>query len=440
MKKPSFILLFCSVLMIASSVSGLQLQSSLAGAASSGRRAPALGGDMYFSGGPFLLIDGWKDKQKGDEMAQAFERAGLRTFRIPFAGVYSPRGPEATTAVKAENKTTNEFPWFRFDIVADYLAAHDFTAVIGVNVEESPEVAADVVRLFIERGIKNKLVAVELSNEPHLNQRPWLPEDFAARAAAVIERLTPLGVRFALPLTVGGDNNTPTKLSDNEYNARMLRALSARIDLKNRTDIYGAIHLYSRGVRSETIDQFNKAVRPFAPNMRYLVTEFNIRLGLEKNQHLTNEYALEFAEKLAELMNRPEIEAMYVHAVPYYSIMYWTNGKRVTTVSRSRDARLTGEAMTRGWHLTPAGRVYSLYSHLSWNGEVITYKEDGKQRYWAVRAADGRLVVTLLNAGGGQSKKKVKIEGREIMLVAPARSIVVFDQNGRELERLSLPQ
>jgi hypothetical protein len=265
-----------------------------------------------------------------------------------------------------------------------------------------------------------------------------MPEEYAARAADVIERLTPLGIRFALPLTVGKERNTPTKLSDNEWNSRMLAALSARIDLKNRYDIYGVLHLYSRGVRAGSIKIFNDAVKPFAPHIRYLVTEFNIRLGLEGNPHLGNEYAMEFARKLADVMSEPDIEAMYVHSVPYHSIMYWANGRKNATIIGSRDPRLTGDALSRGWHLTPAGKVYQFYSRLAWNGDVITYKGGGKQSYWAVRASDGRVIVTLLNDSDKQAKKKAKVAAEELSLSAPPRSIVCFDLSGKEIERLSL--
>lgn len=401
------------------------------------RRAPFLGTDTVYADAPHVLIDGWQNKENGQRLAEALRSAGVRSIRFNFAGIYSPRGPAATAQIKAENKTTNQFPWFPVDDFADYIAAHDFTTVLGVNVEEGPAVARDVLQKFIDRGIKSKIVAVELSNEPWLNHRPWQPEEYAARAADVIEGLTPMGVRFALPLTVGNDNNTPTKLSDNVWNTRMLRALAARIDLKNRTDIYGVLHLYAGGVRAGTVDQFNKTVRPFAPRMRYLVTEFNIRLGLQGNPHLTNEYAMEFARKLADVMAAPDIEAMYVHAVPYHSILYWANGKRIATVSRQRDARLTGDALSRGWHLTPAGKVFGLYSRLAWNGEVVTFR-GGKQSYWAVRAPDGRLVVTILNDSGKATRKKATIAGREMTLVAPPRAIVCYDQNGQEIERLVL--
>jgi hypothetical protein len=401
-------------------------------------RAPILGTDMSFADGPHVLIEAWQDKEKGEALTAAFESAGVRSLRFLPGGLYSPRGPEATATIKAENKLTNVYPWFPLESYIDYIAANDFTTVVGVNVEEGPDVAHGMIEKFINAGLKSKIVAVELSNEPWLNPRPWMPEEYAARAATVIERLTPLGVRFALPLTVGKEKNTPTKLSDNEWNSRMLTALSARVDLKSRADIYGVLHLYSRGVRAGSIKIFNDAVKPFAPNMRYLVTEFNIRLSLEGNPHLSNKYAMEFARKLADVLSEPDIEAMYVHSVPYHSIMYWANGRKNATVIGQRDPRLSGEALSRGWHLTPAGKVYQLYSRLAWNGDVIAYKGGSKQSYWAVKAGDGRLIVTLLNESDKQASKRVKIPGEEMTLIAPPRSIVCFDLKGNAIERLSL--
>jgi hypothetical protein len=219
----------------------------------------------------------------------------------------------------------------------------------------------------------------------------------------------------------------------------MLRALSTRIDLKTRSDIYGVLHLYSRGVRGAAVDAFNKVVRPFAPNMRYVVTEFNIRLSLEGNPHLTNKYAMEFSRKLADVMSRPEIEAMYTHSVPSHSIVYWSNGRKYATVTGGRDERLTGNAKARGWHLTPTGKVYELYSRLAWDGDVITYRGGGKQSYWAVRSTDGRVVVTLINANDRPAQKKISLDGHNISLSAPARSIVCFGLDGKEIERLLLP-
>ena len=401
-------------------------------------RAPILGADLTYADYPHPLIAAWEESARSDDMAGAWTDTGLRTLRFCFGGIYSPRGSEATARLKQENRTTNEFPWFPFSRYVEFIAANKFTTVVAINVEEGPEVAAEVVQSFVDRGARDKLVAIELSNEPHLNHRPWLPEEYAARAADVIERLTRSGVRFGLPLTVGKDRNTPTKLSDDEWNSRMMRALASRIDLKTRTDIYGVLHLYSGGVRAKSIEFFNKAVRQFAPKMRYLVTEFNIRLGLEGNPHLTNSYAMEFARKLAELMAEPDIEAMYVHSVPYHSIVYWSNGRRIATVVGQKDSRLSGTELSRGWHQTPAGKVYRLYSTLSWNGRVLAFGGSDRQRYWAVQGEGGRTVVTLLNDDGKSAKKKIKLQGQELVLSAPRRSIVCFTGDGKEIERLSL--
>ena len=394
---------------------------------------------MSFASTPSVLIDGWLDKAAGDEMATAFRRAGLKSLRFSSHGFYSPRGPEETARIKAENKLTNQYQWFPLDSYADFIKSHEFTTVVGINVEEGPDVAREAVKKFIDRGLESKIVAIELSNEPWLNPRPWLPEDYAARAADVIEGLTSLGLRFALPLTAGRDNNTPTKLSDDEWVTRMLRALSTRIDLKRRSDIYGVLHLYSRGVKGKTVDAFNKVVKPFTQDMRYLVTEFNIRLSLEGNPHLTNKYAMEFARKLSDVMSRPEIAAMYTHSVPDHSVIYWSNGRRYATVVGQRDDRLTGAAMSRGWHLTPTGRVYELYSRLAWNGEVLAYGDGGNQSYWAVRSPDDKVVVTMINDSKKAASRRVTIAGRDMTLIGPPRSIVCLDVNGKELERLMLP-
>jgi hypothetical protein len=403
------------------------------------RRVPVLGGDMSFASTPSVLIEGWQDRAKGDAMAEAFQSAGIRSLRFLFGGLYSPEGLEATNALKVENKLTNEYKWFPIDDFVDFEMRHDFTVVIGVNVEESPDVALRAVRKFVDRGLRSKIVAIELSNEPWLNHRPWMPEEFANKAADVIEKLTPLRIPFGVPLTVGKEKKTPTKLSDDEWNARMLRALTARIDLKKRSDIYGIIHLYARGVRGGTIDAFNKAVLPFLSQPRYLVTEFNIRSSLEGNPHLTNEYAMEFALRVAELMSRPEIEALYVHSLPFHSVLYWANGRRYATVVGHRDPKLTGNDLSPGWHLTPTGKVYGLFSRLAWNGELLEYRGGDDQSYWTVRTKGGGLVTTLVNADDKPATWKILIAGKEKRFEAPRQSIVCYDSKGVELERLVLP-
>lgn len=396
--------------------------------------APVLGADLVYADWPHPMIEGWRDREQGRAMAKTFEAVGLRSLRFSFHGFYSPLGPEVSEKIKAENKLRNQFPWFPFDHYVEFIAANGFTTVVAVNVEEGPDVAAQVVDKFVQRGISSKLVAIELSNEPWLNHRPWLPEEYAARAAAVIKRLSGK-VRLALPLTVGPDRNTPTKLSDNEWVTRMLRALNSHVDLKGRADIYGAIHLYSRGVRAETIQFFNKVARPFMPSVRYLVTEFNIRLGLEGNPHLTNRYAMEFARRLAGLMAEPDIEALYVHGVPYHSIVYWAN-RRIATVVGHRDRKLN--APQPGWHMTPTGRVYSLYSRLAWNGRRVAFEGSDKTRYWAVESPAGKVVVTVLNDNGDSKTVRARVAGLELNLTAAPRSIACFDRQGELIESLSL--
>jgi hypothetical protein len=215
----------------------------------------------------------------------------------------------------------------------------------------------------------------------------------------------------------------------------MLRTLSSRVDLKSRNDIYGVIHLYSRGVQGRSIDAFNKIARPFMPRVRYLVTEFNIRLSLEGNPHLTNKYAMEFARRLAELMARPEIAAMYVHGVPYHSIVYFA-GRRVVTVVGHRDTKL--KSLEQGWHLTPAGEVYELYSALAWNGKLIGFGGSENQRFWAVRGSRGQ-VVTFLNDTDSRRTRRVRLDGIDLNLTAPPRSIVCADERGGIIQVLSLP-
>src|SRR5262245_42109194 len=60
---------------------------------------PVLGADLVYADWPQPLIDAWLDPEKGDQMARAFEAAGLRSLRFSFHGFYSPLGPEATAKV-----------------------------------------------------------------------------------------------------------------------------------------------------------------------------------------------------------------------------------------------------------------------------------------------------------------------------------------------------
>ena len=94
--------------------------------------------------------------------------------------------------------------------------------------------------------------------------------------------------------------------------------------------------------------------------------------------------------------------------------------------------------MSRGWHMTPTGKVYELYSRLAWNGDVVEYHGGDKQSYWAVTTPAGGVVITLINDSDKATRKKANVDGREMSLSAPPRSIVCFDLNGKEIERLLL--
>jgi hypothetical protein len=141
---------------------------------------------------------------------------------------------------------------------------------------------------FIDRGLKSRIVAIELSNEPWQSSAGCPKNRRALRMCA----LTPLGLRFALPLTVM--RQTRNRLSDNGGSHDAPDAVSSH--LKRRSDIYSVTSTQRR--KGETVDGFNKAVKPFAEKMRYLVTGINIRHGSEGNPHLTNKYAMNSLAKL----------------------------------------------------------------------------------------------------------------------------------------------
>lgn len=217
----------------------------------------------------------------------------------------------------------------------------------------------------------------------------------------------------------------------------MLRTLPARIDLKNRPDIYGVLHLYSTGMRGKSVDFFNKVVRPFAPRMRYLVTEFNIRLSLDGNPHLTNKYAMEFALKLAGC-DEPSRNRSFVHALRPCSLgsllvkrqeVRDGRGRPRRQAHRRRDiAGLASDADGKGLRALLAARV-------EWRGALVSRRRQTKLLGGETR----RIVVTLINDTGKAAQKKASIAGREMSLSAPPRSIVCFDQVGRAIDQLSMP-
>jgi hypothetical protein len=114
-------------------------------------RAPTLGSDLVWADGPHILIEAWQNKALGDSLNEILQTAGVRSLRMSFHGMYSHQGEEASAKIKAENKMTNEYPWFPFADFANYMAAHDITTIIGINVEEGAEVAADTIHQFTNR-------------------------------------------------------------------------------------------------------------------------------------------------------------------------------------------------------------------------------------------------------------------------------------------------
>jgi hypothetical protein len=253
------------------------------------RKAPTLGVDLiYYATPPFILIRSFTDKSAGDDAGKALrDLAGVRTVRFSSHGLWSPLGEEATVRLRREVRLPNYFPWFPPSALVDWVVTQDMRIVLGVNPEEPPAASVALIREFANRNALGRIVAIELGNEPHLNHRPWQPEEYGIAASALVEALQEFGLPFAVPLTLGSEANTPVGISDDEYTRRQLQTMSELIDLRERDDIYGVIHLYARGVDPNTIDELNKLVRPFAPRMRYLVTEYNIRSSLAQNQHLT---------------------------------------------------------------------------------------------------------------------------------------------------------
>ena len=325
---------------------------------------------------------------------------------------------------------TNKFSGFRRSYV-DFIARHDHDNRRH-QVEEGP--------MWHESRVKHPRSRIEIQDRRRVIKRAWLnqrrgcPKMSSARRRR-IDGLSRWAL-FRVAAHRGRRITTRSRLTDNDGSHACARA-AGRIDLKiGRT--YMACCICTQGMRGKSVDFFNKIVRPFAPNIRYLVTEFNIRLSLEGNPHLTNRYAMEFALKLADVMSRPEIEALYTHSVPDHSVLYWSNGRRYATVVGGRDDKLTVMRCPR-LASDPTGKVYEFYSRLAWNGEVLGYRGGGNQSYWAVKQGDGRVVTTLINDTGKPAKKKVNIAGRQMSLNAPAHSIVCFDQAGQAIEQLSMP-
>lgn len=402
------------------------------------RPRPILGAHFNFADKPNEVIFEMVQPDKQDDLAAALRMVGVEDLRMSFHGYYSHLGTQATAKLKKETKLKNLFAWFPIEIYISFIKRYNFTTVLGVNVEEGPDVAFDLLSRFEKAGSLDLITSVELGNEPFLSERPWTPEEYAEKSAAIIERLRPFKVKFAVALIVGKDRNMPTKLTGDEYCERTLATLSRLIDLRNSEDVYGVIHLYSRGVTPEAIDQLNSIVRKYSPRMKYQVTEYNIRLWLSKNPHLTNSYAMEFALKLNRLMANEDIVGLWIHSFPYHSICYWTNGRQATVIGL-QDDKLKSEDLTPGWHSTPAGRVHKLYRDLAWNGKILAFLEKGDEQYWAIDSAERGILIGALNADDSPLQREIVFQGRRIRIDVAAQSIACYKLDGVRIAALSLP-
>jgi hypothetical protein len=395
------------------------------------RPAPAVGLDLiYYSTPPFVLIRAFNDPAFGAQTGAAIrDLAGVNAVRFSSHGLYSHLGPVRTDALRREVKLPNRFVWFPVERLVEWVKAQDFQIVLGVNPEDGPEAALDLVERFRRNGAGDRIIAVELGNEPHLSLRPWQPEEYAEAAAAIIRALEPTGVRFALPLTLGPEAKTPTRISDDDYTRRQLAALDRQVPLAGRTDIYGVVHLYARGVDPGAIDALNRLVRPYAPRMRYLITEYNIRSTLRENQHLTTPYGLEFVKRTSRLVAHPDVAGLFAHGVPYHSALYWSGGN-VVTVTGLRDERLGEEDLTPGWHATPAGRMLALFASEVWRGELLAFNDEGDVHTWIARGPEGEPRAALLNCTDAEVRRDVALGDAVVTLTAGPRSAAVYTPAG----------
>lgn len=399
------------------------------------RPRPLLGAHFNFADGPNEVLLEMRKPRLQDSLAGILRDSGIEDLRMSFHGYYSHMSPEATERLKKETRLSNQFPWFPIEDYIGFIKKYHFTTVLGVNVEEGPEVAADLLERFKRADALDLITSVELGNEPFLSDRPWLPEEYAERSADIIERIRPYGCKIAIALTVGKDRRNPVRIPGDEYSERTLRTLARRIDLKHSTDLYGVIHLYSKGVSPKTIEQFNRIVRRYS-NMKYQVTEYNIRLWMSENPHLTREYALEFARKLNQLIVHPDVTGLWIHSFPYHSLVYWTDG-RVATVVGFSDPKLRGDDWRAGWHLTPAGRIHSYYQKWAWNGEIVAFLDKGKEQYWIVDSREG-LLLSILNTRDSAVRREVEFQGRRLRVETPGYSVATYRLDGTRVAILKL--
>ncbi|MCS6884235.1 MAG: hypothetical protein RMM17_11685 [Acidobacteriota bacterium] len=393
---------------------------------------PILGVHFNFADGPNEVIREMRRPDLHETLFSILRDCGAEDLRMSFHGYYSHLGPEATEKLKRETRLPNQFRWFPIEDYIRFIKRYRLTTVLGINVEEGPDVAVDLLERFKQAEALDLITSVEFGNEPFLSERPWPPEEYAERSAEIIRRIRPYGRKLAIALTVGKDRRNPLRIPGNEYTERVLKTLAKHIDL-NSDDLYGVIHLYSKGVSAKTVEQFNKIVRKYS-KMKYQVTEYNIRLWMSKNPHLTVEYALEFARKLNQLIVHEDITGLWIHSFPYHSLVYWTDGE-VATVVGFRDPKL--KDLTPGWHLTPAGQVHGYYQKWAWNGSILAFLDKDKEQYWAVESPEGTLI-SVLNTRNSTLRKQLKFRGQTLRVEVPARSIVTYRLDGTIAAKLVL--
>lgn len=402
------------------------------------RQKPIFGAHFNFADPPNEIIFHMVIPEKRPILAQALRDAGVEDLRMSFHGYYSHLSLDKTVKVKQEAKLTNKFPWFPIEVFIAFIKEYNFKTVLGVNVEEGPETAVDLLKRFEKADALNLISSVELGNEPFLSPRPWPPEEYAQKSAEIINALRPFKVKFAVAVIVGKDSNIPTKMTGDEYCERTLATLAPLVDLKNSDDIYGAVHLYSRGVTPVAIKQFNDIVRKYS-QMTYQVTEYNIRLSLKGNPHLTNAYAMEFARKLNNLLATPEITGLWIHSFPYHAINYWTDGRQATVIG-FMDNKLSSEDLKPGWHLTPAGKVHHFYQSLAWNGEILAFFEENNNQYWVVSSPTQGKLLGVLNDHKEPLETIVGFEDKKVSVQLKAKEIACYEiATGKRVASLHLP-
>jgi hypothetical protein len=422
------VLLTGSMLAVGGLGDGAAATGSLGRSARLHGRAPLIGVDLIYADYPHVLIKAFQDQPLGRALSAALRHeAGVAAVRFSSHGFYSARGERATERLREETKAPNQYPWFDVAGVGRFARRGKLGVVVGVNVEEPPSAAVEMVEAFRAEGAT--IVAVELGNEPHLSHRPWQPEEFGHSAAAIVRALEPYDVQATIPLTLGSETKTPTGLSDDEYTRRLLRTVTEELGRERVARLLGVIHLYSRGVNPGTLDRLAELVRPWAPEMRFLVTEYNIRSSLADNDHLTTGYALEFLARTGQLVAHPRVEGLFVHGVPYHSVLYWA-GDGVVTVSGQRDARLSGADLAEGWHPTPAGRLLALFGNYVWAHELLEWKNGRKVQVWRVRTAAGEERLGVLNTCGRTLRIDEQIDGVRIRAAVPPRSAMVYSAGG----------